>query len=148
MSAVAAARQQLQPLFLEGSHFWKDLVSNVQQRVHEINRTAAACGSASDLLRVQEEAQLTIVKEGVPSTAIQLRLKFEPWGPVIAGVISGRQSNAARFSTEEFEVPLSRDLDGSVIAVFDEGRSFTANDLARYLLQRFRRCFPNLTLPC
>ncbi len=148
MSAAVAARQQTVPLFLEGMQFWKELTGECKQRISVVNRATAGHSLGFDALILREEPTFTMVKPGTPSTEVALRLDFEAWGPVIRVTITGDQGTGRKFSIEEFDVPVARDLDGSVIGIFDEGRSFSAHDLARYLLQSFRRCFPNFALPC
>ncbi len=77
-----------------------------------------------------------------------MSINYCAWGPMLDGIITGQEDDDREFCPEEFSIPIARDLDGSVVAIFDEGRSFSANELAAFLMQSFRRCFPGLTLPC
>jgi hypothetical protein len=61
--------------------------------------------------------------------------------------ITGHQHEDLRFYPEEQEVPVARDLDGRTVAVFGEGRSFSPSEVAAYMAQRLRRCFPEMALP-
>lgn len=143
----AAKTQPIVPLYREGIRFWDELVAECRREVESFNRAAAIQGTAApDLIRFQNGMAIRLEKAGLPSTQVEVRLAFESWGPVLRGCISGEQISGRRFLTKEVEIPIGSDLDGSVVAIFDEGRSFTPSDLTRYFLQSFRRCYPDLLL--
>jgi hypothetical protein len=145
----AAAIQQPLPLFQEGRRFWDDLINECRRHTDAINAAALSDGvSSAELIRCETDLDIHMLKPGYPSTDVSLRLDFRSWGPVIIAAITGQQNSGRKFSTAELEIPIACDLDGSVIAIFDEGRSFSPNDLTRYLVQSFRRCFPAVPLPC
>ena len=81
-----------------------------------------------------------------PSTSIRLRMGFYSWAPMISVSVTGDEAENLQFFPEEFEMPLAIDLDGSVVGIFEEGRSFSPTELATYLAQSLRRCFPGLCL--
>jgi hypothetical protein len=89
-----------------------------------------------------------VVRKWYPSTEIEINLNFERWGPVIKTLVTGHQHEDLRFYPEEQEILLARDLDGKVVAVLGEGRSYSPRELACYLAQNLRRCFPDIALPC
>lgn len=143
----AAKTQPIVPLVQEGTGFWDQLSAECRRQVETFNRAIVAQGTAPDnLISIQTGSGLRLSKSGMPSTEINVQLSFESWGPVLHGTITGEQAPGRRFVTNEFEIPIGHDLDGSVIAIFDEGRSFTPADLTRYFLQAFRRCYPSLLL--
>jgi hypothetical protein len=137
------------PLFHEGKRFWEDLISECRRLTDAVNKVAASDGVSSDqLIRCDADEDIRMLKKGYPSTDVKVRLNFHSWGPVICAAISGEQNSGRKFKGAELEIPIAQDLDGSVIAIFDEGRSFSAHDLTRFLIQSFRRCFPAVPLPC
>jgi hypothetical protein len=145
----AATIQQPIPLFQEGRRFWEDLINECRRHTDAINAAALSDGFSSDeLIRCETEADIRMLKGGYPSTDVSVKMDFRSWGPVIIAAITGQQNSARRFTSSQIEIPIARDLDGSVIAIFDEGRSFSAHDLTRFLVQSFRRCFPAVSLPC
>jgi hypothetical protein len=145
----AATIQQPIPLFQEGRRFWQDLINECRRLTDAINAAALSDGFSSDeLIRCETEADIRMLKGGYPSTDVSVKMDFRSWGPVIIAAITGQQNSARRFTSSQIEIPIARDLDGSVIAIFDEGRSFSAHDLTRFLVQSFRRCFPAVSLPC
>lgn len=145
----AAVCTQPNSLFQEGMNFWQELGTECRRHADAINAAALSEGFPEDhLIRCETRGGIHIEKPGVPSTDVNIRLLLKPWGLVIAAEVTGLRDPNRRFSTAEIEVPLGRDLDGSVVAIFDEGRSFSVRDLTRYLMQHFRRCFPVLALPC
>ena len=146
----AAIRHQPIPLFREGLLFWENFTAECRSRVQWINtaiRPDVAQGDPS--IRIEDtESEIRMCRIAWPSTEIRATLAFEAWGPVLNASITGQESPARRYATYDLEIPIAHDLDGSVIAIFDEGRSFSAADVARYLMQSFRRCFPGIALPC
>lgn len=145
----AAAMQQPIPLFHEAMRFWEDLVNECRRLTDAINTAVSSGGRTLDqLVLCDTERDIRMFKKGSPSTDVSVRLDFHSWGPVLLAAINGEQISGRKFKTAELEIPIARDLDGSVVAIFDEGRSFSAQDLTRFLAQSFRRCFPEITLPC
>jgi len=146
MSATAMAPL---PLGREGQAFWEELIVECKRYAAAINGAVSRQGFPSeDLVACGHDRELQIRKSVCPSTCIKLAIEFFPWGPVIIGTVTGRQAENLDFSAEEWEIPLGKDLDGSVVAIFNEGRSFSPGDLARYVAQTFRRCYPAVSLPC
>jgi hypothetical protein len=145
----AAAAQLTVPLYAEGTRFWQEVIAECRRHVRAINRTAMAEGVSSDhLVRLQPGPDLHIYKGGFPSTDVKALLSFFSWGPVIQCTMAGARDAEHRFLTNEFEMPIALDLDTKTVAIFDEGRSFSPFEVACYLTKVFRRCFPNVTLPC
>ena len=145
----AAAMQQTVPLFEEGRRFWDDLAADCRRLTDAMNRAVLSGGGPADqLIRCDIQDDIHLFKEGLPSTHVNVHLNFRSWGPILCTVIGGEQKSGRKFTSSELEIPIARDLDGSVIAIYDEGRSFSTQDLTRFLLQNFRRCFPAISLPC
>jgi hypothetical protein len=145
----AASKPAVTPLFREGNEYWEDLVRELRQQMQRINDAVIQHGCADDeLVRWIPGSGIHMLRSRHPSTGIQAELQFRSWGPVISGSITGYQDQDYRFFPEEFEVLIAKDLDGAVVAIFDEGRSFSPRELAAYLAQQFRRCFPQISLPC
>ncbi|MBV9759410.1 MAG: hypothetical protein JO340_02500 [Acidobacteriaceae bacterium] len=137
------------PLFHEGSEFWQELRSELKRQMEQMNQAVSRHGLEDDeLIHWFPGAKVEIVRPRHPSTGIEADIFFRSWGPVISGQVTGHQEDDHRFFPEEFEVSIAKDLDGAAVAVFDEGRSFTPKELAAYLMQHFRRCFPDISLPC
>jgi hypothetical protein len=145
----AASKPAATPLFAEGTNFWQELVAELRRQIEQINQAAAQHGLTSEhFVRWLPAPGFHLMRSERPSTGIQADLHFQSWGPVINGSITGYEYDESRFFPEEFEVMIAKDLDGAVVAVFDEGRSFSPRELAAYLTQHFRRCFPEIPLPC
>jgi hypothetical protein len=145
-TAVATTRV---PLLSLAEEYWQEFVEACKGRTADINAVAADHGECGrELLEVRPGAGLHIVREQCPSTTIRAALSINSWGPAISGTITGDQDHTLRFSTEQFELPIALDLDGRTVAVFGEGRSFSPQELACYVMQNFRRCYPGVTLPC
>lgn len=143
MSATSIQQQKPAPMFQEGVAFWENLLDECRSRVQAINSVTG------NTIRFElDRSGLCIRQDSEPSTVIRAGIRFEVWGPIFGARITGQESPLRRFPTSELETPLARDLDGSVVAIFDEGRSFSPSDLSRYLMQSFRRCFPGVALPC
>ena len=146
MSAAALARA---PLSDEGSQYWHHLIAECERQAHAINTVASKHGLApDDHVECRSAAELLIVKSRCPSTSVKVRINYCSWGPMLDGIITGQEENDLEFCPEEFTIQIAKDLDGSTVAIFEEGRSFSPQELAAYLMQSFRRCFPGLTLPC
>lgn len=137
------------PLFEEGKQYWEQLISECRRQATDINSAICQRGlSDGDGIQCESGTGLHIMRSSVPSTEIQARMEFRPWGPVIDGFITGHEAEDLKFFPEEFEITIAKDLDGTVVAIFDEGRSLSPQELAAYLTQHFRRCFPGISLPC
>ncbi len=145
----AARRPERAPLSQEGEQYWDALVGNCQDQSRAINQVAAQHGFLPDhLVELRSGPELHIVKSACPSTSIKVRISYWSWGPIIDGIITGNEDRDREFCPEEFTVPIAKDLDGSIVAIYEEGRSFSPQELAKYLMQSFRRCYPGLSLPC
>jgi hypothetical protein len=149
MSAAVLSRAPL-PLSREGSTFWEELMRETQQHAQAINSSATEHGLDAGYWVEWKSGRnmFGIVRQMYPSTEVTVSLSFERWGPVIKVAITGYQHEDLRFYPEEQEVPIARDLDGRTVAVLGEGRSYSPNEFASYLVQHLRRCFPDMALPC
>jgi hypothetical protein len=149
MSAAGVYRAAL-PLYREGLAFWEELMRETQQHAQTINSTATEHGLDAGYLVEWKSGRnmIGMIRQMYPSTEITVSLSFERWGPAIKVSVTGYQHEDLRFYTEEQEVPIARDLDGRIVAVLGEGRSYSASEFASYLAQHLRRCFPALALPC
>lgn len=146
---MSAATVAPAPFFREGNEYWQELVAQCKQRVESINGAASHHGyGADELVHWFSEGPIQMMKSGHPSTRIKASISFESWGAMISGAITGEQDPNLKFSAEEFEIPIACDLDGEIVGIFEEGRSFSPHDLACYLTQNFRRCYPGVSLPC
>ena len=147
MSAVSSSTYP--PLFQEGNKYWQRLVEEFRRQVKAVNAALAENGcKESELSESQDANAIQLTKSGYPSTTITAALRFFPWGPVIQGTIAGQQAADRRFVPGQFEFPIATDLDGETVAIFDEGRSFSPQEVASYLAQSFHRCYPGVSLPC
>jgi hypothetical protein len=145
----AASKPVATPLFHEGNQYWEELRSELKRQMDQINDALTRHGlSSGQLIRWLAGAGIDLQRSEHPSTGIKADINFRSWGPVISGEINGYQDEDYRFFPEEFEVLIAKDLDGEAVAIFDEGRSFGPAELAAYLMQHFRRCFPEISLPC
>jgi len=137
------------PLWNEGLRFWEGLVHECREQIQAINGVLTRCGrTADEQVECSADEDLHLARRQYPSTTIDVQIRFEDWGPVLQVLITGLQRAGFRFFPEELEVPLARESDGNLVAVFDEGRSLSPRELASYLTQHFRRCFPGIALPC
>jgi hypothetical protein len=102
----------------------------------------------SELVEWCRGGDIHMAKPNCPSTAVKASIEFHSWGPVISGTVTGWEYEDTRFQLEEFELPIAKDLDGEIVAIFEEGRSFSPHDVACYLAQHFHRCYPGIALPC
>lgn len=145
MTAMASARV---PLSEEGLTFWTDLTAECHRYTAAVNDAISTRDLAPEqFLQWTHGRELLICKHGCPSTTVQLSMEFLSWGPVIRARVTGEQTRGVEFRPEEWEVTVSKDLDGAVVAIFDEGRSFSPHDLARYVIQAFHRAYPGVSLP-
>ena len=143
----AAAISAPTPLYLEGSEYWNQLMGECRRQVEVINSVVSEKGLSSDhYVQCSTGPELRMSKSGNPSTTVKLILGFYSWGPMLSLAITGHQSDDWEFFPEECEMPLATDGDGSIVAIFDEGRSFSSRELAAYLTQAFRRCFPGVCI--
>lgn len=147
MSAAAAPKTV--PLYHEGARFWQEVIDDVRRHVDAINDAARSEGMLSDnLVQLIADSDIYMRKTGYPSTEVRAALSFFSWGPVIQCTTTGARDGGHKFLSHEFEMPIAVDLDGRIVAIFDEGRSFCPREVTCYLTQIFRRCFPSVTLPC
>jgi hypothetical protein len=125
-------------------------VQESQQYTKAINSVARRHGLEDDRLVEWNlgRSNIYIARKWYPSTEITVSLAFEHWGPLMKILVTGYQHEDLRFYPEEQEVPIARDLDGCTVAVLGEGRSYSPREFARFLAQHFRRCFPEMALPC
>ncbi len=143
----AAAMSASTPLYLEGSEYWNQLVDECKRQTEVINSVVSEKGLSSDhYVQCTAGSELRMCKSMNPSTTVKLIIGFYAWGPMLSLAITGHQSDDGDFFPEECEMPLAKDGDGTTVAIFDEGRSFSPRELAAYLTQAFRRCFPGVCL--
>ena len=149
MCAAASPARIPAPWREEGSNYWERLVTECKEQIQAINSALSKHGhGAVDHVEFRADEHLQLIRSPYPSTTIHAKIEFERWGPIIKVSIKGHQRPDFGFYPEEFEIPLATDSDGSTVAVFDEGKSFRPHELAAYLAQTFRRCFPRIALPC
>ena len=149
MSAAVSPALTPAPLHDEGTYFWERLISECKEQMSAVNSALLSHGEAEvDCVECRTGEHLQLIRSQYPSTKIEARIGFERWGPIINVSITGHQRPGFGFYPQQFELPLATDCDGTLIAVFDEGKSLRPCDLASYLMQNFRRCFPRITLPC
>jgi hypothetical protein len=143
-SAVAPA-----PLRQEGAWFWEQLTEECKKLVGAVNCALANHGvAADDRVQCETGPELRLIRAHRPSASIQVNMMIELWGPVLRVRIAGHEGNQPGMLRQELEMPLATDVDGCVVGVFDEGRSLCPRELACYLVQQFRPCFPRISLPC
>jgi hypothetical protein len=148
MAATALARSA-SPSREEWVGYWEQFNEECRKQIASINATLTGHGkSPADCVQCHCGPELRLSRLRYPSTEIKAVLAFEQWGSSISVRITGHQTPELGFYPEEAEFPLARDLNGSIIAIYDEGRSLEARELASYLTQHFRRCYPRITLPC
>lgn len=149
MTTAASPASIPTPLREEGLQFWKQLTKECENRIAAINCSLTAQDRDSkDQIEFRSGEHLSMNRSRYPSTMIAVRMTFEAWGPVIRVNITGRQKPEVAFPSEELELPLASDVDGSIVAIFDEGRSLRPDELACLLNQSFHRCFPRISFPC
>lgn len=132
-----------------GMLFWERLVMECKEQIQAINSALLKHGDGLiDRVEMRADEQLQLIKTQYPSTTVYASIDFERWGTVIRVSIRGHQRPDFGFYPEDFEMPLATDSDGTTVAVFDEGKSLRPAELAAFLVQTFRRCFPRISLPC
>ena len=145
-AAISMARI---PLAQEGLSYWEDLVEECKRQTALINGALSNRGACEDqMISWVDGPEVRMMRTEYPSTTVTMRLEMHSWGPTISGFITGRETKDLQFASEEFEFLVAKDLDDSTVAVFGEGRSFSTRELAAYVAQNFRRCYPELSLPC
>ena len=145
----AATRMAFPRLLEEGKGYWESLISECQRHVQAINACAARHGySADNLIKWVPDGSLHVLKSHCPSTSVKVTINYCSWGPMLDGMITGQETEEQEFLTEEFTVQIATDLDSSIVAIYEEGRSFSPREFAAYLMQNFRRCYPCVSLPC
>ncbi len=149
MSAAVAYRTPL-PLREEALAFWQELERETEQHTIAINQVALDHGLDSAHMVEWKSGRgiIGICRKWYPSTDITVSLSFERWGPVLRVFVTGYQHEDLRFYPEEQEIMIAHDLDGRTVAMLGEGRSYSAPEVACYLAQHLRRCFPDMALPC
>src|SRR5579884_2291767 len=146
MTAAAAAQA---PLSQEGGLYWQEFVNTCRHQADAMNAVASEHGVPhGHLIQCRSGSDLHIFTSQCPSTTVKLSINYCSWGPMIDGVITGFEDDDHEFCPEEFTVQLAKDLDGSTVAIYEEGRSFSARELAAFVMQSFRRCYPAVALPC
>lgn len=149
MTIAASPAPVPTPLREEGLQFWKQLTQECKNRIAVINCSLSARDRDSkDQIEFRSGEHLSMSRSRYPSTIIAVRMTFEAWGPVIRVTITGHQKPEVAFPNEELELPLALDVDGSIVTIFDEGRSLRPEGLACLLSQSFHRCFPRISFPC
>lgn len=143
----AATSPALSPLFQKATKYWEDLIDECRKQTEAINACARNHGvSGEHLVELISGSCIQMRRSFPPSTRIEAGLSFLPWGPAITGTVTGYDDDGSSFGHEELELLIATDLDGSTIAIVEEGRSLSPEDVARYLTQNFRRCFPGISL--
>jgi hypothetical protein len=129
--------------------FWEDLTQECKKQIGALNRALSKHGVAdADHVEFHTGRQLRLIRSSYPSTTIDVNMVLEQWGPVLRVCIAGHKASRLGLLQEEFEMPVATDVDGCIVGVFDEGRSLCPRELASYLAQHFRHCFPRISLPC
>lgn len=148
MSAVSVQAPLLH--YTEALAFWEEFTLECRRHVKAINAVVLENQLSEDHGVTWKPSHFgaTMTRDRYPSTEINLQLTFEHWGPHVSGTVRGFQEEDLRFYPEEFEFTIAPDGEGRVIAITAEGRSLTPHELAKYVAQNFRRCFPGLSLPC
>jgi hypothetical protein len=145
----AAAIQATVPHYQEARTFWDEFTSHCEHQVQAINAVVEQ-NQLPETARIQLKPgpwSVSLVREAVPSTEIQLNVAFEQWGPRINGSVRGEQEADLHFYPQEFDFAIGSDLDNSVVAITPEGGSLSPHKFAKFMAQHFRRCYPGITLP-
>ena len=144
-SAAAPVR-----LYAEAKQFWRELTEECQRYVNCINATLSQNGIDADgLLECTAGADtLQIIKARTPSTVVNLTLNLYASGPVILATVRSQRNDGKNALPKEFELPIAMDLDNSVVAIYDEGRSFSPHEVASYLTTHFHCCYSGISFPC
>ncbi|HEY7307105.1 MAG TPA: hypothetical protein VH601_23480 [Bryobacteraceae bacterium] len=136
------------PLFHEANAYWQDLMQECKRQIEGINASLTQHGVPDDdRVKWISGQQTEMSRSQLPSTRVQFNMQFYPWGPMISGTLTGEQAEGINFAPEEFDLVIAKDLDETVVAIIDEGRSFSPREVAHFLTQNFRRCFPCISLP-
>ncbi len=135
------------PLFQEANQFWQELINECKHYIDSINAILAEHGvPEDDRVLLNTGSQMQISRADLPSTKVQFNMQFYPWGPMIGGTVTGDQDEDLKFAPEEFDLVIAKDLDDTVVAIIDEGRSLCPKEVALFLIQHLRRCFPCISL--
>lgn len=135
------------PLFQEANQYWQELINECKHYTDTINAVLAERGvSEEDRVIWTTASQMQISRSQLPSTKVQFNMQFYPWGPMISGTVTGDQADDLKFAPEEFDLVIAKDLDDTVVAIIDEGRSLCPREVALFLVQHLRRCFPCISL--
>lgn len=138
------------PRYNEGKQYWQDLSDECQAYVECVNATLL--GNMVDpagLLQYFATAEiLQITKPGQPTVSVRLTMNYHHWGPVISARYCGEHKDGKKFLPQEFELPIAIDRDDEIVAIFDEGRSFSPHEVASYLMRYFHSCYPAISFPC
>lgn len=131
-----------------GTRFWVKLSEECERQINAINTVLKDHGDDPEQwLHWTAGDDIRISACSGPATRIYSRLGFRSWGPVINATMDCYEADGTRL-TEEIEVPIAVDGDGEIVGLFDQGRSISPCELAAYLIQHFRHCFPAVSLPC
>ena len=135
------------PLFQEANAYWQELIQECQRQTDAINEILAGHGVPADgRIAWTPGPQMQMSRSQLPSTKVRFNMQFYPWGPMITGTVTGDQADDLKFAPEEFDFVIAKDLDDSVVAIIDEGRSLCPREIALFLTQNFRRCFPCISI--
>ena len=146
MSAVTASAPI--PLFHEANTYWQELTKECKRQIEAINAILEQHSvPVDDRVEWISGSALEMRRSHLPSTKVQFNMQFYPWGPMISGAVTGDQAEDLKFAPEEFDLVIAKDLDETVVAVIDEGRSLCPKEVALFFTQNFRRCFPCISLP-
>jgi hypothetical protein len=133
----------------EWVRYWEQLVNECKMQITAINTTLTKNGKKpADCVECYVGQDLHLRRSHYPSTEIRATLNSEHWGTAIHVRITGQQTPQFSFYTHECQLPLAKDLNDQAVAIYDEGRSLDPRELASFLTQHFRRCFPRIPLPC
>lgn len=135
------------PLFQEANQYWQELINECKHYTDTINTVLAQHGvPEDDRVAWTHGSEMQISRAQLPSTKVQFNMQFYPWGPMISGTVTGDQAEDLKFAPEEFDLAIAKDLDDTVVAIIDEGRSLCPKEVALFITQHFRRCFPCFSL--
>ena len=146
----AASASASLPLFAEGTKYWRELTDECRGYVECVNSTLLRNGIDSEgLLQLSAGPEsLQISKPRFPSTVVDLTLRFNSSGPSIVVTVRSQKNDGKNSLPKEFELPIAMDLDDSVVAIYDEGRSFSPHQVASYLTTHFHHCYGTIVFPC